>query len=75
MKWQRDDYLSDSVTTAQKLIGAVLVHDSPEGRTSGRIIECEAYGGIWRGHEDDGAHSYKGLTERTKVIFGEGGNA
>ncbi len=75
MKWQRDDYLGDPVTTAQKLIGAVLVHDSPEGRTSGRIIECEAYGGIWRGHEDDGAHSYKGLTERTKVIFGEGGHA
>lgn len=75
MKWRREDYLGNSVETAKKLIGAVLVHESPEGVTAGRIVECEAYGGIWRGHEDDGAHSYKGLTPRTKVIFGEGGHA
>jgi len=63
------------VTTARKLIGAILVHESPEGITAGRITECEAYGGFWRGKPDDGAHSYKGLTQRTRAIFGEGGHA
>lgn len=58
MKWVREDFLGDSVETAKKLIGAVLVHRSPDGITAGRIVECEAYGGIWRGHEDDGAHAY-----------------
>ena len=56
MKWVREDFLGDSVETAKKLIGAVLVHRSPDGITAGRIVECEAYGGIWRGHEDDGAN-------------------
>ena len=75
MKWVREDFLGDSVETAKKLIGAVLVHRSPDGITAGRIVECEAYGGIWRGHEDDGAHAFKGLTPRTRVIFEEGGHA
>ena len=67
MKWVREDFLGDSVETAKKLIGAVLVHRSPDGITAGRIVECEAYGGIWRGHEDDGAHAFKGLTPRTEL--------
>ena len=62
MKWVREDFLGDSAETAKKLIGAVLDHRSPDGITAGRIVECEAYGGIWRGHEDDGAHAFKGLT-------------
>lgn len=75
MKWNREDYLTDAVALAKRLIGAVLVHRTPEGLLKGRITECEAYGGTWRGHRDDGAHSFKGLTNRTKVIFGEGGHA
>lgn len=74
MKWRREDFTGDAVTTARKLIGAVFVHDSPEGRTAGRIVECEAYGEMYEGHRDDGAHVFKGLTPRTKVIFGEGGH-
>lgn len=74
MKWHREDFTGDAVTTARKLIGAVFVHDSPEGRTAGRIVECEAYGEMYEGHRDDGAHVFKGLTPRTKVIFGEGGH-
>ena len=31
MKWVREDFLGDSVETAKKLIGAVLVHRSPDG--------------------------------------------
>ena len=74
MKWQREDYLSDAVRVAQNLIGKILVRKSPEGLTAGRIVEAEAYGEIYKGH-NDGAHVFKGLTPRTKVIFGEGGHA
>ena len=75
MKWQRDDYLTNAISLAPRLIGAVLVHRTSHGLLKGRIVECEAYGGTWNGTRDDGAHSFKGLTKRTKVIFGEGGHA
>lgn len=75
MKWEREDFLGDAVTTAQKLIGAVIVRRSSEGVTAGRIVECEAYGETYKGHKDDGAHVFKGLTPRTRIIFGEGGHA
>ena len=74
MKWSREDYTGSAVETAKRLIGAVLVHETKEGITAGRITECEAYGGFYRGKPDDGAHSYKGLTPRTQAIFGEGGH-
>ena len=73
MKWRREDFLGDAVSTAEKLIGAVLVHRSPQGVTAGRIVECEAYGETFEGHQDDGAHVFKGMTPRTRIIFGEGG--
>lgn len=75
MKWDRSDYLTDPITLSKKLIGALLCHRTEEGVMKGRIVECEAYGGTWRGHPDDGAHSYKGRTKRTDIIFGEGGHA
>lgn len=75
MKWTREDFLGDAVTTARKLIGTVVVSKTPEGITAGRIVECEAYGETYQGHKDDGAHVFKGLTPRTRIIFGEGGHA
>lgn len=74
MRWTREDYYGTAVQTAKRLIGAVLVRETDEGIIKGRITECEAYGGYYRGKNDDGAHSYKGITPRTKVIFGEGGH-
>jgi DNA-3-methyladenine glycosylase len=73
MKWQREDYMTDAVTMARKLIGAVLVHRTPEGETAVRITETEAYGGFWQGHPDDGAHAFKGITPRTRILFEGGG--
>lgn len=48
MKWSREDYTGSAVETAKHLIGAVLVHETKEGITAGRITECEAYGGFYR---------------------------
>lgn len=71
MKLERFFYLRSGLEVARDLIGKKLVHDSSEGLTGGIIVETEAY----LGTNDAAAHSYKGLTNRTKIIFGAGGFA
>lgn len=75
MRWTRADYAGSAVDTARRLVGAHLVHETPEGRTVLRITETEAYGGCFEGKPDDGAHSFRGRTARTEVLFGEPGHA
>ena len=65
MKWRREDYEGSPVDTARKLIGALLIRETAEGRTAVRM----------QGLPDDGAHAYKGRTARTEVLFGEPGHA
>lgn len=60
MRWTRADYAGSAVDTARRLVGAHLVHETPEGRTVLRITEAEAYGGWYEGRPDDGAHAYRG---------------
>ena len=74
MRWQRKDYIGNAPETARKLIGSILVHETPEGILKGRITECEAYGGFLDGKPDDAAHCYKGMTERTRAMFDIGGH-
>ncbi len=66
----KDFFSADAVTLAQKLLGRMLTRKSPDGLTSGIIVETEAYS-----QEDAASHSYRGETERTKVMFGPGGYA
>src|SRR5579884_2816922 len=60
-------YARPTVTVARDLLGKVLIHK----KTAGRIIEVEAYLGL----DDLAAHASKGLTERTRVLFGPPGHA
>ena len=56
---------------AQELLGKFLVRRSCGVARVGKIVEVEAY----LGAHDRAAHSAKGLTERTKVMFGPPGFA
>lgn len=64
---KRDFYGRPTVEVARDLLGKVLVH----GPTAGIIVETEAY----LGGDDLASHSARGVTERTRVIFGPPGHA
>ena len=68
----REFYLCDGLEAAEKLLGKILVHHSPDGLTAGRITELEAY----MGETDKGCHAYGGRrTQRTQIMYANGGHA
>jgi DNA-3-methyladenine glycosylase len=65
-------YLRDDVVKiARELLGKVLVTNWEGELTSGRIVETEAYAG----EGDKASHASKGRTNRTEVMYSEGGTA
>lgn len=65
--YQREDV----VQIARELLGKILVTEWDGERTAGRIVETEAYAG----ESDKASHASKGRTNRTEVMFNEGGKA
>jgi len=71
-KLERSFYERDTLDIARDLLGKYIIHDTPDGKTSGKIVEVEAY----VGSEDAASHAYNNrCTNRTKVMFGQGGIA
>ena len=71
MRLRRRFYDRDTVEVARDLLGKHLVHVVSGVERVGRIVEVEAY----LGPHDLAAHSARGLTERTKIMFGPPGHA
>ncbi len=68
-KLQRVFYKQEVTAVAINLLGKILVKKNKNYSLAGKIVEVEAYHGDF----DEAAHSFKGKTKRTEVMFKEGG--
>ena len=64
-------FARDTLEVAADLLGKVLVREVAGERLWGRLVEVEAY----CGPDDQMAHSARGLTPRTRPMFGPPGHA
>lgn len=67
----RSFYDRETSLVAKELLGKLLIHQAGGIRHVGRIVEVEAY----LGEHDLAAHSSKGVTARTRIMFGPPGHA
>jgi DNA-3-methyladenine glycosylase len=64
-------YNRDVVDVTRELLGRLLIRESAEGTTVGRIVEAEAY----LAENDSACHAAKGKTRRNASMFGPPGHA
>jgi len=69
MRLTEDFFNRNAVTVARELLGKYLVRKIADKILSAKITEVEAY----KGTEDLACHASKGLTPRTRVLFGPPG--
>ena len=71
LRLAREFYNRDTVLVARDLLGKYLVHKIHGIERVGKIVEVEAY----LGQHDLACHSAKGVTNRTRIMFGPPGFA
>src|SRR6195256_6867181 len=71
MKLPRRFYDRPTLDVARDLLGLVLVHHRRGVRTSGAIVEVEAYSG----ESDPACHAAPGPTRRNQPLYGAPGHA
>jgi DNA-3-methyladenine glycosylase len=68
-KLSKSFYQRELLDVAQDLLGKIFVKVDAKKHLAGKIVEVEAYHGDY----DQAAHSFAGITERTKIMFETGG--
>ncbi len=72
----REMLLQPPEVASPALLGKLLARRTAEGWLAGRIVEVEAYlGPHITATPDAAAHSFRGVTERNRVMFGPAGCA
>ena len=71
MRQKKDFYINSAIELAPKLLGKLLCRKINQQIIKLRIIETEAY----YGESDTACHAHKGRTNRTEVMYEEGGIA